>query len=315
MIYKAKAFAPASVANVAVGFDLLGFSIDVTGDTVLVERTKDREIKIDSIEGATLELPKDPKKNTATAGLIQFQKDLQLDFGFKVSIQKGISFGSGMGGSAASAVAAVVAANALIETPLPLAELIDYALIGEEQASGSYHADNVAPSLLGGLILSRVRKENSSFKTESTSIPIPKGIYCVLVHPEISVETKQARGILTPEISFSKHVSQSANLAGFIAGCFKNNIELIKKSFEDVIIEPQRAHLIRGFFNVKAAALANGALGCTISGAGPSVFAWAQSKSAADAILSAMLAAFKSEKQNATGWAVPLNNNGARLIE
>ena len=310
MIRSARAFAPASVANVAVGFDQLGFSIGVAGDKVFVERTDSIEIKIESISGIVTSITKDAQKNTATAGLIQLQKDLNLKFGFKVSIEKGISIGSGMGGSAASAVAAIVAANTLLEVPLSPSELVGYALIGEAQASGSFHADNISPCLMGGLILSRVRKSRA---VEMTSIPLPQEIYCVLVHPDISVETKQARGILKSEITMSNFIEQSANLAGFVSGCFKNDFELIRASFNDVIIEPQRAHLIPGFFEVQKAALTKGALGCSISGAGPSVFAWSK-KEHADEILRAMTESFKKAGVKTQGWAVALDQQGAKLI-
>lgn len=218
--------------------------------------------------------------------------------------------GSGMGGSSASAVAAILAANALLEAPLPSDQLADYALIGEAQASGSYHADNISPCLMGGLVLSRVR---NSKKVEMTSIPLPKEIYCILVHPEISVETKKARGILKPDVKMHTFIEQSANLAGFVSGCFKNDLELIRDSFEDLIIEPQRAHLIPGFFKVKNAAMTNGAIGCSISGAGPSVFAWSK-KDSAEKILQSMIVAFEQAGVTAQGWAVALGQKGAYLL-
>ena len=312
----ARAFAPSSVANVAVGFDLLGFSIGVAGDKVLVEKTASPEIKIESISGITTQITLDPIKNTATAGLIHLQKDLNLKFGFKVSIEKGISLGSGMGGSAASAVAAILAANALLESPLSQEKLMNYALIGESQASGSFHADNISPCLIGGLVLSRIRKTQNSLLplVEITSIPLPKNIHCVLVHPQLAIETKQARSILKTEVAMSTFVEQSANIAGFVAGCFTNDLKLISRSFADLIVEPQRSHLIPGFFEVQTAAMSLGALGCSISGAGPSVFAWAAQKSAADEIKLAMLAAFRKVGVQAEGWAVPLDQRGAHLI-
>ena len=311
---KAVAFAPASCANVAVGFDLLGFSVDVAGDKVTVERTTEKEITIAGVQGVVTKIPTDPAKNTATAGLVQLREDLGLDFGFRVSIEKGIPLGSGMGGSAASAVGAIVAANALLPKPLPIEDLVPYALIGEAQASGSYHADNVAPSLFGGMTLARVRKSEAVPKVEVTKIPVPAQIHCVLVNPQLSVETKTARGILKPDVSLKAHIEQSANLAGFLAGCYSGDVRLIGRSLADVLIEPQRAHLIPGFAKVKEAALAHGALGCSISGAGPSVFAWADSTGAASEIKAAMLQAFKSAGVEANGWAFVMKNEGARII-
>lgn len=310
---KARAFAPASVANVAVGFDILGFSFGVIGDTVLVEKTPEPGVSIASISGVVTKLPSDPATNTATAGLVKLQQDLHLSFGFKVSIQKGIPLGSGMGGSAASAVAAIVAANALLERPLPNEKLLAYALIGEAQASGSFHADNVAPCLLGGLTLSQV-KEGALPEVEFTSLPLPEDLHGIVIHPELSVETKQARGILKPGITLHQHIDQSARLAGFIAGCFKSDYALIKRSLADEIIEPQRAHLIPGFHAVKEAALSAGALGCSIAGAGPSVFAWSQGKATAEKIQAAMLKAFQSAKIPAIGWNKLLEKDGARIL-
>ena len=305
---RATAFAPATVGNVAVGFDLLGFSVDFAGDKVSVERSDKKTV---TVESSNKTIPVEPAKNTATAGLLRMMSDLHLTFGFRVSIEKGIPLGSGMGGSAASAVAAVVAANALLDEPLSDLELLSYALIGEAQASGGYHADNITPSLLGGLTLARVVND---WQVEVTSIPLPRGIFCVLVHPHLSIETKQARGILKKDLSLKDHIAQSANLAGFIAGCFTNDLGLLRRSFSDVIIEPQRSHLIPGFAEVKRAALAGGALGCSISGAGPSVFAWVEGEKKACEIQTAMTAAFRAKGVEADGWSSPLTKNKARVI-
>jgi homoserine kinase len=310
-----RAFSPASVANVAVGFDLLGFSMNVTGDTVLLEKIDRPEVEIVSIKGAKVELPRDPNENTATAGLVQLIDDLKLKYGFKVSIEKGIPMGSGMGGSAASAVAAIVAANEFLETKLSKESMAGYALIGEAKASGSFHADNVAPALMGGMTLARIRNASGKIPlVEMTAIPVPKEIYCVLVLPELSLQTKEARGILKPEVALKTHVEQSANLAGFIAGCYRGDIELIARSFTDRIVEPQRAHLIPGFHEVQVAAVTAGAMGCSISGAGPSIFAWANGKLVADRCLAAMLDAFQAHDIAAQGWASPIDQEGARVL-
>jgi homoserine kinase len=305
------AFAPASVANVAVGFDLLGFALDVAGDTVYVERTPERTVTIAGITGLVTALPSDVRHNTATAGLERLIHDHDLDFGFRVTIEKGIPLGSGMGGSAASAVAAIVAANEFLERPLSRLELLPYALVGEAVASGSYHADNIAPSLLGGLTLATV---SAKAEVDVVSIPVPSEVFCVLVHPHLEVATKAARGILKPEIKLKDHVRQSGHLAGFIAGCFTSDLELIRRSLTDYVIEPQRAHLIPGFAAVKDAALAHGALGCSISGAGPSVFAWAPDRKSGERMKDAMIQAFTSAGVATDAWVAPLSRAGARLI-
>lgn len=301
----------------AAGFDLLGFSCDVAGDTVTVEKITEPAVRIDSITGVATNITLDPEKNTATAGLVKLRQDLSLKFGFRVSIEKGIPLGSGMGGSAASAVGAIYAANALIGDILSPEQMIAYALIGEAQASGSYHADNIAPCLMGGMTLARVRLRHNPQdvpKVEVTSIPLPKSIYCVLVLPELAVETKTARGILKKELEMKTFIQQSGNLAALVAGCFTGDIALIGRSLCDLVVEPQRAHLIPGFLEVQKAALANRALGCSISGAGPSVFAWAKDKTSAEVIKKSMVDAFSAAGVASRAWAVPVNSKGARLL-
>jgi homoserine kinase len=304
------AFAPASVANVAVGFDILGFAFDSVGDTVTLEKTNETgKVEIESIQG--LEgLPFDPQKNTATIGLLKMLKDLNLPFGFKVHIEKGIPLSSGMGGSAASSVAAVMAANAFLPMPLTKSELLVFALEGEKAASGSIHADNVAPSLFGGLTLIR-----SIDPIDVISLPPPK-IFCVLVHPDIKVETKHARSVLTPHIPMAKYIQQSSHLAAFIAGCFQQDLDLIKRSCQDFIIEEQRAYLIAGFYDVKKAALDANAIACSISGSGPSVFALAATKEEAEGIKNAIFQAFKKNGiSHLDSWISPISHLGARIIK
>lgn len=270
---QATAFAPATVGNVAVGFDILGFALDGIGDRVTVRRRlSGPEVRIVEIKGAAadgVEFPLDPRKNSATAGLVQLIEDRKLDFGFDVILDKGIPLGSGMGGSAASAVAGIVAAAALLDERLSLPERFRYALIGEEAACGSAHGDNIAPCLMGGLAL--VRGLNPP---DVVRVPVPPSIGCVLVHPQLSLQTRESRGVLAPTVTRDAFVQQSGYLAGFMAGCYTGNRELIARSLRDVVIEPQRAGLIPGFEAVQAAAYACGAMGCSISGGGPSVFAW-----------------------------------------
>lgn len=322
---RAGAFAPASVGNAAVGFDLLGFSLPIAGDRVWVEKTAAREVAIAGISGVVTTLPADVRRNTAAAGLLRVMEDYDLPFGFKVTIEKGIPLGSGMGGSAASAVAALVAANALLGESLSQEKLLAYALIGEGVASGSLHADNIAPCLLGGLTLATVHEHSESQTARAAlpvvdvvSIPIPDGIHCVVVHPHLTVETKHARGILRREVSLHDHVLQSAHLAGFVAACYRGDIPLIGKTLKDILIEPQRAHLIPGFVSAKAAALESGALGCSISGAGPSVFAWVHDASGAPSkakkVERAMVDAFTQANVRVSSWVTPLPAEGAKVI-
>jgi len=214
-----------------------------------------------------------------------------------------------MGGSASSAVAAIVAANALLDQPLSKEQLFHYAMLGEQVASGGLHGDNIAPSLFGGLTLCR-----SIHPMDLISIPVPSSVLCVLVHPDLEVSTKESRGKLKKEIALKDHVSQSAALGGFIAGCFKNDLELIQRSFVDGLIEPQRASQIKGFTEAKAGAMTAGALGCSISGSGPSVFAWADSADQAQAIREAMVKAFEAKGLTCESWISPISTLGARLL-
>ena len=305
----ATAFAPASIGNVAVGFDVLGHSFQTIGDRVTARRVDTPTVRITSISGVVADLPKEPEKNTAGMAVLSMVRDLKLDFGFELSIEKGIPLGSGLGGSAASAVAAVVAANALLPKSLDKLELLKFAMKGEQVSSGSVHVDNIAPSLFGGLVLT-VGIDNPNVK----QIPVPSSVRCVLVHPHMTLSTRAAREILNRSIDLSNVIWQSANLAGFLTGCFTGDLRLIRESLEDVIIEPQRKVLIPGFEQVKQAAISNGALGCSISGAGPTVFAWCEEPQAA-AIRDAMVAAFSAHNLGTDAWISTLDPTGARVID
>jgi homoserine kinase len=302
------AFAPGSVANVAIGFDILGFSVDSVGDRVTLTRTAKPGVTISSITGVVQDLPLAADKNTAGQALLALIKARSLPFGFDMRIEKGIPLASGLGGSAASAVAAVVAANAMIEDPLTRIELLKVAMEGEAVASGSRHADNISPSLFGGLVLT-VGIDEPRVK----QIPVPEQIHAVIIHPHLQVSTKQARAILSRTVNMSDFVWQTANLAGFISGCYTNDLDLIKASLEDVIIEKQRQVLIPGFAAVRAAALASGALGCSISGAGPTVFALCL-ETEARKVRRAMQDAFDAEGVESDQWIVPVQSGGAHVV-
>jgi homoserine kinase len=305
----ATAFAPATVGNVGIGFDILGHTVEAIGDRVTATRTAEKGVRITAIEGTATNLPLEAERNTAGQALISLLHAQQARFGLEVRIRKGIPLGSGLGGSAASAVAAVVAGNALLETPLTKLQLLKFAMQGEAVASGSVHVDNIAPSLFGGLVLT-VGIDHPRTK----QIPVPPGVRCVLVHPHMFLSTREARRILKKQIDLSDVVWQCANLAGFISGCYSNDLEMIRDAFEDVIIEPQRQQLIPGFKAVKQAAMSNGALGCSISGAGPTVFAWCEAPYA-EGIRSAMVAAFSEHGLESDHWVSTIEASGARVID
>jgi homoserine kinase len=306
---RAAAFAPASVGNLGVGFDILGQSMPAIGDVVSVRRIDDPVVHIEGIDGIVTDLPVEAALNTAGFALIRLRERARLPFGIAARIEKGIPLKAGLGGSAASAVAAVVAANALLDEPFEPIELLKLAVQGEAVASGSLHADNIAPSLYGGLVLT-VGIDDPQIRR----IPVPPDVRCVVVHPELYVETREARRILKRDCSLEDVVWQTANLAGLITGCFLNDLDLIRASFEDVLIEPQRRVLIRGFDAVKQAARDAGALGCSISGSGPSVFAWTASDDARRA-RDAMVQAFEAAGVRAKGWIAPVESRGAHLLE
>jgi homoserine kinase len=272
-------------------------------------RTAHPGVRIREITGIAAELPVEAARNTAGKAVLSIVESQALPFGIELTIDKGIPLGSGLGGSAASAVAAVVAANELLNQPLTRLELLKHAIQGEAVASGSLHADNIAPSLFGGLVLT-VGIDHPRIK----QIPVPPGIRCVLVHPHFYLSTREARAMLSRDLPLPDVVWQTANLAGFLAGCYTNDLDLIRDAFEDVLIEPQRAGLIPGFAEVKRSAMEEGALGCSISGAGPSVFAWAL-ESQAEAIGSAMLRAFERRGLACDQWIAPIGQEGARVVE
>jgi len=306
MRVQASAFSPASIGNLGVGFDILGQSFSGPGDRATVRRTHAPGVAIREIRGSTAALPLDAASNTAGAALIALREGLNLPFGFEIELDKGIAFGSGMGGSAASCVAALVAANALLDSPLPVAALYPYALTGEAVASGGRHGDNVGPMLLGGVVLTTAE--------HLVRIHVPESWHSVLVHPDAVLETRRAREALRGAYAIGEFVAQSANLALFLAGCERGDASLVREGLRDVLVEPRRAALIAGFAQVKQAALDHGALGASISGAGPSVFAWFETRACAEAAAPAMQAGFAAAGVASESFVSPVNGPAARLL-
>ncbi len=304
------AFAPATVANVGVGFDILGFALSGLGETASVEKIENsKQVHINPIKGYP-EISIDPLKNTATAGLVRLIREKNLAFGFKVKLKKEIPVGSGLGGSSTSAVASLIAANSFLKVKLTRSEILDYALTGEEVASGARHADNIAPCIEGGLVL---------VPTNSTIPPIgiktPPSLRCVILLPELSIHTKEARQILASAVPLSTMIQQTFNLAGFILGCQNADFDLIRLSLKDVVIEPQRSHLVPHFLQIQAAAMAAGALGCSLSGSGPALFAFARNQKSAEEILKKMKkAALHFELPLRGTWISPIAKKGAFIL-
>ena len=304
----ATAFAPASSANLCSGFDLLGHSLEGWHDEAIVRRIDEPEVRIEAIEGVVTALPARAADNTAGAALIAMRDALALPFGFAMTLRKGIPLGSGLGGSAASAVAAVFAANALLDAPRPREALYPFALDGEAVASGSRHGDNVAPALFGGLV--------AAFDDIApVRLRAPDWLYTAVVHPAVVLETRVARAALVEPYPIKDVVAQTHHLAALLLGLERDDEALIRRGLYDALVEPRRAALIPGFAAVKRAALAAGALGSGISGAGPSVFGWFRGRAAAEAGGAAMQSAFAEAGLTASILISPVAGPAAGLLD
>jgi homoserine kinase len=307
------AFGPASIGNVAVGFDMLGLALAGVGDRVAARRVDEPGIRIAEVRGLDGEihpyLSTDPEHNTASIAAKALWNDYGDSHGVELKVYKGVPLQSGMGSSAASAVAAVYAVNQLLGTPLPTAELLHYALVGERYASGGLHADNVAPSLLGGMIFCPPH-----LLPETVRLPVPAGVSAVLIHPELQVNTAQARRKLAKAYTMEQWLEQQACFGGFVAACASGDIDLIRKTLRDVIIEPQRKSAVSCFDAVKDAAERGGALGCSLSGSGPSMFALCE-KAHASNLATSMEQACRALGIDCQSWVSPLDAPGARLVD
>jgi len=303
-------FAPATVANVACGFDVLGFAIHGLGDEVTATESDLPGVTIASIEGDGGKLPIEAEKNTAGLSAIALLKELGYGEkpGIELRIKKNMPLGSGLGSSAASSAAAVVAVNELLGKPFTTSELLPFAVDGEIAASGTAHADNVAASLFGGFILVKTHQP-----PDVITLPTPENLHCTIVHPHIEIKTKNSRMILKKEILLEKAVTQWANVGALVAGLYKNDYSLIARSLHDEIIEPVRSVLIPGFSEMKSAAMQGGALGCSISGSGPSVFALSKSKKEAQFIGEKMGDSLKSLGLDFDIYISKINTEGAKV--
>jgi homoserine kinase len=283
------AFAPATVSNVACGFDVLGFALAAPGDEVTA-RVAPTGVSIESIAGDDGRLPREAARNTAGAAAVALLAAAGERRGVTLSIRKGLPLASGLGGSAASAVAAVVAVDALFDLHASVDTLVACALEGERLGAGSAHADNIAPALCGGFVLVRCPRP-----ADIVRLPVPRGLTAVVVHPDLEIETAQARALLGETVPLSEATRQWANLGAFVDALHRSDWALMSRSLEDAIAEPRRAKLVPGLASIKRAAVAAGALGAGLSGSGPSVFALCRSPDEAGRVASAMGAAVGSE--------------------
>ncbi|MEP7263593.1 MAG: homoserine kinase [Bacteroidota bacterium] len=302
-------FAPATVGNIACGFDCMGLAINNPGDVVTLKKNAEKKLIIREITGDNGRLSYSIKKNTVSVAIAAYLKATGIQQGFDIVLHKRMPLGSGLGSSAASAVAGVYAASLLTGNKLSREELIPFAMEGERIACGSAHADNVAPSMLGGIILIR-----SNHPLEVIALPAPSKLYIVVIHPHAEVLTKDARAVLKKEIPLGTAIQQWSNTAALVAGLYKEDYELIGKATVDHVAEPYRASLIPAFHQVKKAAFSNGALACSISGSGSSMFAFCKGLKDAKRTGAAMQASFRKAKIQSELYISTINNEGAKVI-
>lgn len=305
-----RAFAPATVANVSCGFDILGFAIDAMGDVVEVRERNKPGLQVVSITGDGGRLPFEAEKNTCAVAIKSMLDELGQDIGMEIYLEKGLPLGSGMGSSAASAVAALVAANRLLGEPFEKKQLLPFAMVAEKVACGAGHADNVAPSLLGGFVLIR-----DYHPLDVIKLHVPDGLHCTLLHPHFELKTSDSRSVLRDSVSLKHSTIQSGNVAGLVAGLFQEDFELIGRSLRDVIAEPYRATLIPGFYEVKEAVKAAGALGMGISGSGPTLFALSKGEKTVQSIIDAAQQVYDSIGLGVDAYHSAINTKGAFVLE
>jgi homoserine kinase len=306
---QARASAPASVGNIGVGFDLLGHVVEGPRDVATVRRIDDPVVRVDAVRGDARGIdgiPLGSEANTAGRALMALRQALGLPHGFAVELDKGIPLGSGLGGSAASCVAALVAANALLERPLSREALYPFALEGEWASTRSRQGDNVGPMLVGGVALATPHR--------LLRLQAPDWLHCVVVHPDLVLETRDARAVLADPYPLATVVEHATHLALFLTGLARGDAALIAEGLRDVLVEPRRAPLIPGFAAVKAAALDHGALGASISGGGPACFGWFRSRAAADAAAAAMGAGFTDAGIAARTYVSPVTGPRAEVL-
>ena len=302
-----KIFCPATIANISCGFDVLGLCLESVGDEMIIRKSDVKGIKITKIVGE--ELPLETSKNVAGVAALALLDAIDYKFGFEIEIYKNIKPGSGIGSSAASAAGAVFGINEILGKPFTRKELVEFAMKGEAIASGSEHADNVAPAILGGITLVR-----SSAPLDIIKIESPSELYATVIHPQIELKTSEMRAVLQPMIPLKSAILQWGNLGGLIAGFYTSDYELIGRSLHDEIVEPLRGPFIPKFDVIKKTALENGALGSGISGSGPSIFALSKGIETANRIAKAMFVVYEDMNMPFEIHVSKVNPEGVKII-
>lgn len=303
-----KIFSPATIANLSCGFDVLGLCLDNVGDEMKVRKIAEKTIRISKINGA--DLPLEAEKNVAGVAALAMLHEWETDFGFEIEITKRIKAGSGIGSSAASAAGAVFTINELLDRPYSATELVKFAMQGEKLASGSAHADNVAPALLGGFTLVRSYDPLDIIKIDS-----PEELFATIIHPQIELRTADARSVLKQNITLQNAIVQWGNVGGFVAGLYTKDYDLIGRSLQDKIVEPIRGTLIPGFEQLKSAAQVGGALGSGISGSGPSVFALSRGENTANDVAKVMSQVYDEMNLPYETHVSRINPDGIKILE
>ncbi len=305
-----KVRATASVANVSCGFDCIGYAIGEPADilTINLKDSPGVDITLSGSKADTITTV--AKYNTAGKAILSLLNSLEINQGFNVHIEKGIPPGSGLGSSAASAAAAVVGVNELLGNPLKLDELLVHGMAGEAVASGEFHADNIAPSLFGGMILIR-----SYDPLDILQLPVPENLFSTAVLPDFAVNTKDARRMLPKRVPLKSAVEQAGHLAGFTLGLYKADFDLLGRSMVDLFAEPVRAELIPGYHLVQQAAMDTGAIGCGISGSGPALFALCDSEDTSRKVGTAMVEAFKKNGLNSIAYLSPIHRKPPEILD
>jgi homoserine kinase len=305
-----KVFAPATVANVVCGFDVLGFAVNEPGDEVIMRRTDKPGISINKITGDNGRLPLDPAKNTVSVSVQHYLQSIgRTDMGLDIELHKKMPIGSGLGSSSASTVAGLYAAKTLLGDETDAVKLLPFAMKGEEMACGHGHADNVAPALLGGFVLIR-----SYEPLDIVRLPHPKELYCAIVFPDVDVPTREARQIIRDKIQMKDAVTQWGNIAGLVSGLFINDIDLIGRSMKDILVEPVRSMLIPDFYKMREMAMGMGAVSFGISGSGPSVFAFTRDEESARQIAQKLQQHLAGAGIGSNKYVSDINDKGPKVI-
>lgn len=305
---KIKVFAPATVANLACGFDVMGLAVNEPGDEVSLELNDSGRLRILKITGDGGKLSLDASKNTVTVSILNMLKHLGKTQGADIILRKIMPLGSGLGSSAASSVAGVFAMNEVLGRPFSRMDLVPFAMEGERIACGAAHADNVAPCMLGGIVLIR-----SYSPLEIISLPVPKKLFVAIIHPHVEVMTRDARAVLPKKIPLKTGIQQWANTAALVAGLYSSDYALIGRSVEDHIAEPARAVLLPHFLELKETVMNAGALACSISGSGPSVFAFCEGEEKAKIIAATMKKFYTKKKIGSESFVSKVNNTGVKV--